>query len=155
MADTVLDKYNRRQAEFEKEFRVKGATMSGLLMYQELLYRTCVLSTLQMFTLVAPVGDKFEPMLAHYKMLDGYIEGLIHERQFGVPANDDLLKNRKAAQDNLLRVVWDYRKRFSSFKPSAPDLYRREIENVIMTILPAWISYRNVYVSLKQTEEAA
>lgn len=155
MPDTVLDKYVRRQTEFEKEFREKGASMSSLLMYQELLYRTCVLSTLQMFTQVAPVSNDIKPLLTHYQMLNGYIEGLLHERQYGVPADDDLVKHRSAAHQNLCRVVFDYRKRFSSFAPNTPDQYKKEIDKIVLTVLPAWISYRNVYVSLKQTEEAA
>lgn len=157
MADTVLDKYARRRQEYEADFKKGGASVSGLLMYQELLYRLDVLQALQMFCSTAPVGDNFKSMIAHYQMLDGYVNNLVYERQFGVPAGNDpdLPKHRQAAHVNLCRVIESYRKRFSSFKPGEPDQYKREIDKAVLTVLPAWIQYRNVYVSLKQTEEAA
>lgn len=156
MAETMLDKYLRRQQEFEQDFKANGATVSGIWMYQELLYRIDVLQSLQMFSSVAPVSNKVNILLTHYQMLDGYINNLVYERQYGVPAGNDqdMVKHRQAAHSNLCRVIESYRKQFSSFKPGEPDQYKREIEKVILTVLPAWMQYRNVYVSLK-TEEAA
>ena len=155
MSETVFDVYLRRQKEFEQAFRQAGTTVGGAWMYQELMYRIDVFQVLQMFSTIAPVGKDMKPMLTHYQMLDGYINNLVYERKFGLPANQDLEKHRAAAHMNLCRVIEDYRKRFSSFTPGEPDQYKKEIEKTIITVLPAWIQYREVFVSVKQKEEAA
>ena len=64
-------------------------------------------------------------------------------------------KERDAAQNNLGRVIEDYRKRFSSFAPSAPESYSREIGRVIQTLLPAWLQFRNTFVPIKKKEKEA
>ena len=67
----------------------------------------------------------------------------------------DTQKERDAAQNNLGRVIEDYRKRFSSFAPSAPESYSREIGRVIQTLLPAWLQFRNTFVPIKKKEKEA
>lgn len=155
MSESVLDVYQRRQKELEHSIKQAGATVSGMWMFQELLYRIDVLQALQMFSAVAPVGNNLKAMLTHYQMLDGYINTLVYDRQYGIQPNKDLVMHREAAHMNLCRVIEDYRKRFSSFTPGEPGQYKREIEKSIITVLPAWIQYREVYVSIKQKEEAA
>lgn len=56
----------------------------------------------------------------------------------------------EAAQNNLERVIQDYRKRFSGFHPASPEAYRKEIGRVVTTFLPAWLQYRNTFVFVKQ-----
>lgn len=64
-------------------------------------------------------------------------------------------KERDAAQNNLGRVIADYRKRFSSFAPSSQESYSHEISKVVQTLLPAWLQYRNTFVPLKKKEKEA
>ena len=76
---------------------------------------------------------------------------------FGLPygpnRSPDTQKEREAAQNNLGRVIEDYRKRFSSFAPSAPESYSHEISKVVQTLLPAWLQFRNTFVPLKKERE--
>lgn len=62
-------------------------------------------------------------------------------------------KEREAAQSNLGRVIQDYRKRFSAFSPTAAMAYKKEIDRVITTLLPAWLQFRNTFVPIKKAKE--
>ena len=59
----------------------------------------------------------------------------------------------EAAQSNLGRVIQDYRKRFSAFSPTAAMAYKKEINRVITTLLPAWLQFRNTFVPIKKAKE--
>ena len=77
------------------------------------------------------------------------------ERRYGPNRGPDTQKERDAAQNNLGRVIADYRKRFSSFAPSSQESYSHEISKVVQTLLPAWLQYRNTFVPLKKKEKEA
>ncbi len=58
-------------------------------------------------------------------------------------------------QTNLSRVIQDYRKRFSSFAPAAPESYGYEVGRVVNTLLPAWLQFRNTFVPIKKEKKEA
>lgn len=148
---TLLEKYQIAFAEMVKD---KGAlSLEQAWSFQELLYRIEVLQVCQMFTMTAPVGNDLRAMVTHYQMVDGYFENLRSERRNGLVASEKEQKQRETVSQNLSRITNDYRKRFSSFSPSAPDQYKNEISRVISTMLPAWIQMRNVYAPIKMKEE--
>ena len=119
---------------------------------QELCYRIDVLQVCQLFALSAPAETDRDAMVAHYRMMDGYFEGLTTERRYGSAVSEEQQARRDTAHANLRRVAEDYRKRFGSFSPSAPEQYKREIAKVIATFLPAWIQLRNAYVAINSRE---
>lgn len=55
---------------------------------------------------------------------------------------------RETAYNNFLTVVNTFRKKFHSFAPNIQDEYHNTIAQMIETILPAWMSYRNTFVCL-------
>ena len=57
-------------------------------------------------------------------------------------------KQRETAYNNFLTVVNTFRKKFHSFAPNSQDEYHNTIAQMIETILPAWMSYRNTFVCL-------
>jgi hypothetical protein len=101
------------------------------------------------FGKTAPVTMDQRILSYHYQMLDAFIMCLLQERRFGLPGDEKVKKQRECAFTNLNTVVTTFRKQFSSFNPSAQDTYRATVQNMINTILPAWMSYRNTYVALK------
>ena len=50
-------------------------------------------------------------------------------------------------------MIQDYRKRFSAFSPTAAMAYKKEINRVITTLLPAWLQFRNTFVPIKKAKE--
>ena len=92
-------------------------------------------------------------LLGHYQMMDAYVQSLALERRYGPDRGPDTQKEREAAQSNLGRVIQDYRKRFSAFSPTAAMAYKKEINRVITTLLPAWLQFRNTFVPIKKAKE--
>lgn len=91
----------------------------------------------------------------HFRRHHTRIKSIVTERKYGPDRGPDTQKERDAARANLERVVQDYRKRFSSFSPSAPDFYGKELTKVVNTVLPAWLQFRNAYVPVKKIKEGA
>ena len=135
---TVLENYYGIRRELEQRMAQQPGKVSNLWCYGEVLYRIEVVS------LEIPV------LLGHYQMLDAYVQCLARERRYGPNRGSDTQKEREAAQNNLERVIQDYRKRFSGFHPASPEAYRKEIGRVVTTFLPAWLQYRNTFVFVKQ-----
>lgn len=57
-------------------------------------------------------------------------------------------KRGKTAFSALERVIQDTRKRFSSFVPGTQDQYKKSIIQLVNTILPVWLQYRNTYIEI-------
>lgn len=152
---TVLENYFSLRKWVEGEMAQTPATPAQVWWYTELVYRISVLETCQMFCRTAPVSVDVKTLLGHYQMMDAYIKCMVSERAYGPDRGPDTQKERDAARANLDRVVLDYRKRFSSFAPSAPDFYGKELSKVINTVLPAWLQFRNTFVPLKKMKEGA
>lgn len=152
---TVLENYFNMRKWVESEIAKGPATPTHVWWYSELVYRISVLETCQMFCKTAPVSLEVKTLLGHYQMMDAYIKNMVTERKYGPDRGPDTQKERDAALNNLERVVQDYRKRFSSFSPSAPDFYGKELARVVNTVLPAWLQFRNAYVPIKKMKEGA
>ena len=152
---TVLENYYSLRSEVDKRIAQGSASADAIWWHGELVYRIGVLETCQMFCKTAPVTMDVQALLGHYKMLDTYVQCLALERRYGPNRGPDTQKERDAAQNNLGRVIEDYRKRFSSFAPSAPENYSREISRVVQTLLPAWLQFRNTFVPIKKKEKEA
>lgn len=152
---TVLENYYNLRSEVDQRIAQGGAPADAIWWHGEIVYRIGVLETCQMFCKTAPVTMEAQFLQGHYKMLDAYVQCLALERRYGPNCGPDTQKERDAAQNNLGRVIEDYRKRFSSFAPSAPESYSREIGRVIQTLLPAWLQFRNTFVPIKKKEKEA
>ena len=147
---TVLENYYGIRRELEQRMAQQPGKVSNLWCYGEVLYRIEVLEICQMYLRSAPVSLEIPVLLGHYQMLDAYVQCLARERRYGANRGSDTQKEREAAQNNLERVIQDYRKRFSGFRPASPEAYRKEIGRVVTTFLPAWLQYRNTFVFVKQ-----
>lgn len=143
---TTLEQYNQMKQQLS--VKIADGTMTGdqLLGYQELLYRISVLESCMNFVKTAPVTNDMKVMSFHYQVVEALFTCLIQERQFGVPTNDALKKQRHTALSNLQTVVNSFRKQFQSFKPATPEAYRAAVTKMVNTILPAWLQYRFTYI---------
>ena len=141
---TVLENYYNLRSEVDQRIAQGRAPADAIWWHGEIVYRIGVLVTMEA-----------QFLQGHYKMLDAYVQCLALERRYGPNRGPDTQKERDAAQNNLGRVIEDYRKRFSSFAPSAPESYSREIGRVIQTLLPAWLQFRNTFVPIKKKEKEA
>ena len=143
---TTLDQYYQKKQQLAAKFSDGSLTMDQLLGYQELLYRIDVLESCMAFVKTAPVTADLKAMSFHYHVVDALITCLLQERQFGIPADEKLKKQRSSALNNLQTVVACFRKQFQSFAPTSPGAYRDAIGKMINTILPAWLQYRYTYI---------
>ena len=64
------------------------------------------------------------------------------------PVQEQGKARRKAAGENLAKIVADCRKRFSSFQAKSPEQYRQSISAMVGTVLVAWVQLRNTYVPI-------
>ena len=145
---TLLEQYLGTKENMNAAIAKGAFPMEHLLQYQEVLYRINVLETCMTFCKTAPVTPDMRVLSLHYQLLDAFIQCLLQERRIGHPGDESVKMQRETAHGNLLAVVTNFRKQFSSFAPTAQDAYRNTIANMVTTILPAWISYRNTYVNL-------
>lgn len=145
---SVLQKYTDMKSRLSNQITAGQLPPEQMLQYQELLYRIDVLESLMAFGKTAPVTMDQRILIYHYQMLDAFIICLLQERRFGQPGDEKVKQHRECAYGNLNSVVTNCRKQFSSFNPVAQDTYRGAVQNMINTILPAWVSYRNTYVAM-------
>lgn len=150
---TVLENYYGLFCAVNERIAKGGASADTVWWHGELAYRISVLETCHMFCKTAPVSTEMRLLQGHYRMLDTYVQCLALERRYGPDRGPDTQKERNAAQNNLGRVIEDYRRRFSQFAPSGPENYSREISRVIQTLLPAWLQFRNTFVPIKKNEK--
>lgn len=146
---TVLSNYQTLLGRVEERMRTVDITSEMLWWYGELIYRIGVLETLQAYNNAAPPVTDLAPLQTHYRMLDAYIQSMTLDRRYGPDRGPDTQKEREAASQSLDRVVQDYRKHFSSFKPTTAESYWSEVNRVIRSVLPAWLQVRDSFVPLK------
>lgn len=143
---TTLEQYNQMKQQLTAKIADGTMTVDQLLGYQELLYRISVLESCMNFVKTAPVTNDMKVMSYHYQVVEALFTCLVQERQFGIPADDVVRKQRTTALENLQTVVNSFRKQFQSFKPAAPEAYRAAVTKMVNTILPAWLQYRFTYI---------
>ena len=143
---TTLEQYNQMKQQLTAKIADGSMTVEQLLGYQELLYRISVLESCMNFVKTAPVTNDMKVMSYHYQVVEALFTCLVQERQFGIPADDVVRKQRATALENLQTVVNSFRKQFQSFKPAAPEAYRAAVTKMVNTILPAWLQYRFTYI---------
>lgn len=151
---TVLENYYGLRQELERHMVQLPIRADHLWFFGEVAYRISVLETCQMYQRSAPVTTNIATLMGHYQMLDAYIQSLTYERRYGPDRGPDTQKERDAAQNNLGRVIQDYRSRFSGFRPASDDSYSNEVRRVITTLLPAWLQFRETLVPIKKAKEA-
>lgn len=145
---TVLEQYNQMRLQASEQIAGGKFPPEQLLQHQELLYRIDVLETCMAYSKTAPVTADQRVLISHYRLFDGFLNCVLQERRMGVPTDEKGQKQRETAFGNFLGVVNDFRKKFNSFAPRSQDEYRNIITQMIQTILPAWIAYRNTLVGL-------
>lgn len=143
---TMLATYLQKQEEITHNITVQNYSPDTMLVLQELKYRIGVLETFQAFLKTAPITTDIRQLQFHYQLVKAYIGFLESERKFGSATDDEGKKKRSTAAETLARVAADHRKRFCSFRATTPDQYKKEIGNLIGTVLPVWVQYRNTYV---------
>lgn len=147
---TLLEQYINIQMEYAEKVVSGVLPLDKVLVYQELLYRIDVLEACQLFVKTAPVTVDTKVLSYHYQMWDAYICYMLTDHKFGQPADDKMKKARETAANSLMQIVQNCRKQFSSFCPTTAELYKQSITNLIMTVLSAWVQYRENYISLKE-----
>lgn len=145
---TLLNQYLTKQEELQSQIAADSMPLDSLVILQELNYRICVLKTMQSFCQTAPVTTEAKPIGFHYQLVDAYVRFLISERKFGLRTDEAGAKKRETAAAALERIFTDNRKRFASFQIANQSQYKNSIGNMVQTILPAWIQYRNTYINI-------
>ena len=148
---TTLEIYWNIKVDMDSEMQTLKPEPEQIWQYQELLYRIEVLQVCQMFIKSVPESADAKVLTPHYQMLNAFIENLTLERRGCANNSGDAQAQRDTAHGNLLRVVEDYRKRFSSFSPdNDAGRYCKEISLVIQTVLPAWLQYRQTCTEINK-----
>lgn len=143
---TTLDQYYQTKQQLNTRFAEGKFTPDQILGYQELMYRISILESCMTFVKTAPVTADMKAMSFHYQVVDALFTCMLQERQFGIPADEKLKKQRATALSNLNTVVTSFRKQFQSFAPSSPEAYKETVSRMINTVLPAWLQYRFTYI---------
>jgi len=146
---TMLESYQARKNAFDAGLQIAMPSPVQSWQQQETLYRIGVLEICQMFSKTAPRSADTSALLPHYQMMDACFQSLTQERRYGPVNNQDIQKQRETAYGSLLSVIQDYRKRFGSFAPATDEQYQKDIQSVIVTVIPVWIQFRNTYVEIK------
>jgi len=148
---TLLEIYYDLSNDFDNSILANIPGPAEIWHQQELLYRIGVLDTAKMFGKTAPQSADPKDLCWHYQMMDAFFQSLTCERRYGLGADENLKKQRETAHGNLLQVIQDYKKRLGSFTPgSDAGYYKKTITNVIQTVLPVWIQYRQTYVEIEK-----
>lgn len=145
---TVLESCKTKRDTYVSQIIEGCLPLDELLFVQELNYRISVLETFQNFCKTAPVTTDTRVMSFHYQLVDAYTRFLMNERKFGLKTDENGQKKRETAFSALERVIQDTRKRFSSFVPGTQDQYKKSIIQLVNTILPVWLQYRNTYIEI-------
>ena len=143
---TTLEQYYQTKQQLNAKMAEGKFTNDQLLGYQELMYRISVLESCMMFLKTAPVSTDTSVLGFHYKVVDALFTCMLQERQFGLPADEKVKKQRATALENLHLVINSFRRPFQSFAPNTPEVYRETISKMITTVLPVWLQYRYTYI---------
>ena len=143
---TTLEQYYQTKQQLNARMAEGKFTNDQLLGYQELMYRISILESCMTFIKTAPVTTDTSILGFHYKVVDALFTCMLQERQFGLPADDRVKKQRATALENLHLVINSFRKPFQSFTPTTPEVYRDTVSKMITTVLPAWLQYRYTYI---------
>jgi len=148
---TMLENYQSQKSSFDNRLQTAAHSATQILEHQELMYRIGVLETCQMFVKTAPNSTEINKLAPHYLVMDAYIQHLAFERQYNQSSCEEAKKQRDTAYDSLKLVIESYRKHFGSFTPgNDAGCYRKTIANVIQTVLPVWVQYRQTYIEIKK-----
>jgi hypothetical protein len=151
---TLLENFYERTKKLNNGMQTSLPGQADIWVQQELFYRIGVLETCQLYVKTAPMSTDAKELCWHYQMVDAFFQNLTLERRYGAETHEVLQKLRETAHGNLQKVIADYRRRFGSFSPgNDAECYRKTITNVIQTVLPAWLQYRQTYIEI--TKEAA
>lgn len=96
----------------------------------------------------APVTMDMKSLVAHYQLVDAYVQSLSKERRIGIPPDEKLKASRQTSAAALESTVADCRKRFSSFRAENEQMYKRSISTLLNTVLPVWLQLRNTYTPI-------
>ena len=146
---TVLSQYQEQQKKLLDKLP-SGLTNPELLALQELNYRISVLQTMQVYCKTAPVSTDVNALGFHYQLVSASLRFLLSERRFGLKPDEKLARQRETAAASLEKIFSDQNRRFQSFKPTAPELYRKSLQEMVNTVLPAWIAYRTSYINTEE-----
>ncbi len=148
---TLLESYTYSKNRFDGNLVADTVAPEEVWRQQERLYRLAVLETCQMFVKTAPVSSDAKQLYWHYLMVDAYFQSLTQERRYSTSNTEKEQKQRDTAHGNLLNVIQDYRRKFSSFAPGKDsECYRKLISGVIQTVIPVWIQFRQSYFEVKK-----
>lgn len=152
---TALERYRSMRQDIEATIQGGLPSVELSWRYQELLYRISVIETCQAFQKAAPFSADPKELIPHYKLVSTYFLLLMSERRLSLTEDDETRRRQDTAHESLKRVVEDHLHRFRHYAPHGPEQYQQDIRNLICTVLPAWMQYRESLVPIKMQEEVA
>lgn len=145
---TLLDNYKNKQDSFNAMIAKNELPLDCMLALQEVKYRICVFETMRNFCQTAPVTMEAKVMGYHYQLVNAYLHFLLTEHKFGPKVDENGQKKRETAAESLARVITDQKKRFSNYHPVNQEQYKRDIGNMINSVLAVWTQYRDAYITI-------
>ena len=144
----ILEEYIAKKEKLQASLSAENFKTERLAKMQELEYRICVLETLKCFCKAAPVATDLKLLRSHYSLLNDYFQILKDERKYGARTDAGGQKLREEGAQAFAKVLRDTSRQFASFKPTAQDLYKKNISQLICAVLPVWIQYRETYIKI-------
>lgn len=126
-----------------------------MLMYQELNYRIQILESLAFLLNSAPRTDDNKKMRRHYMMVDAFLQHMMRERKYKKPALPDLQDALEVARESLQQIYDDFKARFASYEATTAKKYKQDVMNFVISVLMAWIVYRDMFLPIDTTSEVA
>lgn len=148
----LLDEYRGKKDDLMSQIAANSLPLDEVIVVQELNYRISVLETLQALLKTAPITTEVSVLGYHFSLLDAQTRFLLTERRFGTKTDNEGQKRRTTAANALEKIVQDGKKRFTSFVPDTQDTYKQSVAKFINTVIPAWLQYREAYVTIKIKE---
>ena len=146
---TVLEDYKELKKLMDDSMSDSQVTLEQLWMYQELMYRISVIEALKAYIKSAPLSMDEESIYRHFQLFVRFLQHLINERKFKDTSLEEIVKQQQTAYESLKMIASDHRERMNSYSPDSDNQYKDDLSNIICTILPSWLQYRNTMIEIK------
>lgn len=147
----LIEQYQKSGKLLEEQLLGCECSVKKVVELQELKYRISVLSTMRMFEGSAPIDGTLDDIAYHFRILTKYIGFLIEERKMGKKTDEAGQKKRKTAAEALASVFESKKEEFEEYDfEEKPGTYAKFVSEVLCTVIPAWVQYRDSYIDVSK-----
>ena len=147
----LIEQYQRSGKLLEEQLADGKCSVKKVVEVQEVKYRISVISTMRSYELSAPIGGAMDDINFHFRVFMKYIAFLIEERRMGKKTDEAGQKKRETALEFFENVFESKKAEFEEYDfEEKPAAYAKYVKEVIGTILPAWVQYRDTYIDISK-----